>query len=85
MANKSVDLVISYIVNSGQVDARSYKPLQDALEEGYRVLDILPTAAMAGGSASFGTVVVTVLLTMTGQGSAYGDRLPGARLAKLPS
>lgn len=44
MATKANDLVISYIVHPGMVDAKTYEPLQNALDEGYRVADVIQTA-----------------------------------------
>ena len=63
MADKANDLVISYTVDS-QGNLGNYEPLQNALESGYRVVDMFTDATGAGGhSNQIGSVTVTVLLS----------------------
>ena len=63
MADKATDLVISYSVHyDGSVHGN--ESLEKALAEGYRVVDVISTAATLGGeSTGCGHCVVTVLLT----------------------
>ncbi len=73
MAGKGTDQVISYTVHSSG-KLTGYEELQEALVEGYRVVDVLPTPTTVGGGGSgFGAVVVTVILTETSEvrSSAY--------------
>lgn len=76
MADKATDLVISYAVRYDGTVKDSYAPLQKALDDGYRVIDVFTNAASSGGASnSPGTVVVTVLLT-SGKDSAYWRTSP---------
>jgi hypothetical protein len=71
MAEQPDDLVISYAVDGRELDPQ-YVELQEALGKGYRVVELLQTAAIAGGESShYGHVVVTVLLTRSAAGLPY--------------
>jgi hypothetical protein len=71
-ASKANDLVISYLVHHADVDEKAHRQLQEALEAGYRVVDLLSTAATVGGTCSgHGSVVVTAYLTKDIAGSVY--------------
>jgi hypothetical protein len=65
MANRPHDRVLTHVVDaSGKVAGR--KELDDTLNEGYRVIEVLCTPS-AGG------VFVTVVLTHDEQESAYSS------------
>ncbi len=64
--DKAHDLVISYCVAYNRVLEETHKPLQDALDNGYRVIDITSTPIPVGGAGSgISGAIVTVLLTDT--------------------
>ena len=74
MADKSKDLVITYVVIINGGTPGSDK-VQKALDDGYRVLDIIATpVAVGGSSASPGFCAVTVLLTTDAKSSNYNLR-----------
>jgi hypothetical protein len=69
------DMVISYLVGPNGTTEETYKPLQEALASGYRVIDVLPTPMGSGI-----TVVVTVVLTHDQYATVYlGGRQPPPR------
>jgi hypothetical protein len=68
MAEKAKDLVTSYSVITGG-KLIGHEELQKALEDGYRVVDVIPTPAATAGTSS-GAVVVTVVLS-NGNGAVY--------------
>jgi hypothetical protein len=64
MANRPHDRVLTHVVDpSGKASGR--KELDEALDEGYRVIEVLCTPAASG-------VFVTVVLTHDEQETAYG-------------
>jgi hypothetical protein len=67
---KAKDLVISYAI-SGAGKVANHDALQQALDDGYRVVDVFATPADSGGGNGIGSVVVTVLLSLPGEGTAY--------------
>lgn len=66
MTDKANDLVISYTV-TGQGQQLNHETLQTALDSGYRVVDVVPTANTVGG------VVITVLVSKPDVESLYQD------------
>ena len=72
MSSNATETVISYVVHPNGT-LHHYDELQKALDDGYRVVDVRPIAAMVGGGAAeSGVVVVTVLLSLhSSDGSFY--------------
>jgi vacuolar-type H+-ATPase catalytic subunit A/Vma1 len=59
----------------GQCRRKQLRSLLKALEEGYRVVDVIDTAAHAGGSTvEFSKVVITVVLTISSVDHPYRHR-----------
>ena len=50
MAGQASDLVLSYCVPEGV--PQDHKAIADALEEGYRVLDVIQTPVTPGGGSN---------------------------------
>lgn len=71
MADKALDLVISYAAHpNGNV--QGYDPLQTALDDGYRVVDVFTNPIPPGGAGTIlGYCSVTVVLTKHFQGLNY--------------
>jgi hypothetical protein len=72
MEKKTDDLVVSYVVTpNGNV--LNYDALTTALENGYRVIDVITNSmSVGGGGNSIGDVVVTVILnTLQDSASEY--------------
>ena len=62
-ASADSDLVLSYTVHHGGI-GKEYAALQQALSQGYRVVDVLQSDAdVGGGGTSIGHTCVTVVLT----------------------
>jgi len=77
MADKATDLVVSYTVQSAG-NCPGYERLQEALNAGYRVVDLVATPiSPGGGSTGFGAVSVTVLLTTAPGDCPYHRRGKG--------
>ena len=77
MADKAKDLVISYAVQYGKIDETAYPQLQQALDNGYRVVDVIATPqTVGGGGGGYGPVIVTVLLSAAGTLSEYWRKSP---------
>jgi hypothetical protein len=67
MTNKftSPDLIISYTVDNSGTLSSEYSRIQEALDTGYRIIEIISTAQHVGGNSSNGTrggTCITVLL-----------------------
>jgi hypothetical protein len=77
MAEKPTDKVVSYVVAHNGIVSASYEPLEQALKEGYRVVDVFTTPVTPGGGSNVhGHCVVTVLLNATGKDITYRNLSP---------
>jgi hypothetical protein len=72
MAEIPHDLVFSYTVHRRCKTPKFFEPIQEALEKGYRIVDVIPCAASIRSDRDVGgDVVVTVVLTRDRGGLAY--------------
>jgi hypothetical protein len=72
MADNAHDLVLSYSVHRKCKTLRFFEPVRQALENGYRVVDVIPFPATTSNDRNAsGDVVVTVILTNDRDGLAY--------------
>lgn len=72
MAEPSKDLILSYVVHTQGGHINHHEGIVEALDKGYRIVDVIQTQAAVGGSAgSYGAVVVTVVLSQPNSGMIY--------------
>jgi hypothetical protein len=64
-SEEPADLVVSYIVSGKGIVKETDDALNEALKNGYRVVDVLATEMRpSGASNTVGAICVTVVLTM---------------------
>src|SRR5947209_18894657 len=82
MAAEPEDLVLSYSVSFNGVEKDSDRRLREALEKGYRVVDVQMAAGGSGTGGGF--VCVTAVLTRTKAGVAIPYRHHDGRELTTP-